>query len=53
MIKIERYSPEGFLLPAPECIGEFTGAVCKHNGNICNCNVYSGNPTFPNLFEVR
>lgn len=26
--------------------------VCRNEGNVCNCSVYSGNDELPNLFKL-
>lgn len=35
-----------------DCIDKISGKPCDHDGEVCECLVYSGNLTFPNKFEA-
>lgn len=50
-IEIKREKIGKFVLP-PVCVDEF-GNPCKNNGKVCECNVYSGNPEFPLMFQGK
>lgn len=54
-IKIKKYEKIGknlILLPIElrVCKNQ-NGRECGHNGELCACSVYSGNPELPNLFQ--
>ncbi len=52
MVEIIRKRIGNLILP-PVCVHEISGKPCKHNGEVCACNVYSGNANLPLLFGVK